>query len=142
MIKYTLRCGQDHEFEAWFRNSSAFDHQLSEGQLACPQCADRSIEKSLMAPRIASQDKSVTNTPSDKTAAAEQVHAMWLELGRTLRKDAENVGTEFPETARKIHFNEEPPRRIWGQASLSEAKDLLDDGIAIVPLPDLPEDDN
>ncbi len=140
MIKYMLRCSNDHEFDVWFRNSQAFEHQASDNQIACPQCANRDIQKSLMSPSISSKEAPTGNT--NKTPDMQQIFAMWKEMGRTIRKEAEHVGTEFPEEARKIHFNEAPPRQIWGQASFSEAKELLEDGVEIVPLPDLPEESN
>jgi len=53
MIKYSLRCGEGHEFEAWFRNSLAYGEQEASGALSCPLCGSSRVEKAIMAPRVA-----------------------------------------------------------------------------------------
>ena len=142
MIKYALKCSNNHQFEAWFRNSAAFDAQLADGQLACPHCADSNVTKSLMAPNISSKSESGDERPSTNVTVPNVIQSMWREFARSIKKEADDVGSDFPDEARKIHFNEVPPRKIWGKATISEAEDLMDDGIAIIPLPDFPEDAN
>ena len=41
----------------------------------------------------------------------------------------------FAEEARRIHYGETPQRGIRGQASQAETESLLDEGIAVMPLP-------
>lgn len=52
MIKFTLRCANTHEFEAWFRNSETYEHQAAAGEIPCPLCSDTRVGKAIMAPSI------------------------------------------------------------------------------------------
>ena len=47
----------------------------------------------------------------------------------------EDVGSAFPEEARKIHYNEAPARHIRGTASSREVEALKDEGVEVVALP-------
>lgn len=57
MIRYRLVCSRNHEFDAWFASSSAYDSQEKAGHLSCPQCGDSSITRAVMAPRISRSAK-------------------------------------------------------------------------------------
>lgn len=139
MIKYNLRCEREHGFEAWFRDSATCDQQLAEGAIECPVCASRTIEKALMAPAIA---KGGTAPPEAKQlmAMARQMQLM-RELRRRVEESCDYVGEQFPEEARRIHYGEVDHRDIWGEASLDEAKELLEEGVSILPVPDPPRED-
>ncbi len=53
MILYDLRCRKGHVFEAWFRDSAAYDDQAEAGEVACPTCGSKKVAKAPMAPRLA-----------------------------------------------------------------------------------------
>lgn len=155
MIRYALRCAKGHEFEAWFANSSAFDTQRTKGAVRCPTCTTSRVEKALMSPRISkgSARKSAEDTTSSTTSKAEITNvaapAMPPEARAVLRKlreeivsKADYVGPRFAEEARKIHYKETEERGVWGEASAEDARELLEEGISILPLPKLPEDQN
>lgn len=63
-------------------------------------------------------------------------------LRRKVMSEAEYVGERFAEEARKIHFEEEEPRGIYGEASREDVVGLLEDGVDILPLPQVPEEHN
>lgn len=139
MIKYRLRCSHGHEFETWFQSSAAYEKLAKRRQLTCAQCGTDRVEKALMAP-------SVTKS-SSKSAAAKPIsdgdHAQRAALGHLRAKlieGSENVGTRFAEEARRIQDDEAPARAIHGEATMSEAKSLLEDGIPVLPLPRRPQD--
>jgi hypothetical protein len=141
MIRFSLICERDHEFEAWFRNSDDFDTQKKRGFVTCPACNSAKVDKALMAPAVSTAKR------KEKIAlAAGEQHKQMLqqfqELGRKLREGAENVGDKFAEEARKIHFGETEARGIYGEASPDEVKGLLEDGVEVMPLPPLPEERN
>ncbi|GAB4227581.1 MAG: DUF1178 family protein [Methyloligellaceae bacterium] len=137
MIRYTLKCGAGHSFEAWFASSEAFDEQAGAGEVACPECGSREVSKAVMAPNIAAGSKGDRNR---------HVQEALLRLARKYRehveRTAENVGPRFAEEARKIHYRESEPRGIFGSATESEVKALLEEGVEFHPLPALPEDHN
>jgi len=139
MIKYQLICKNDHEFAGWFKSSDAFDQQVTRKLVDCPDCGSKSIAKTLMAPNLTtSKKKSV-----DKTAQTQgEILQAMRELRTKVEENAEYVGPKFAEEARRIHYKETEAKGIYGEASLSEAKELADEGIDFLPLPVLPEDQN
>ena len=152
MIRYTLGCERGHEFESWFANSAAYDKQAKRGLVTCPVCNSAKVEKAIMAPSLAprlARTEVAEPTPppaTAPTAPAKNPVAMMSPPERELRqklkelrdhvtKNATNVGAKFPEEARKIHYGEAEERHIYGEASLEEAKELVEEGVDVAPLP-------
>src|SRR5262245_4110954 len=166
MIKYALACDNGHQFESWFQNSAAYDKQVKKKLVTCPVCDSVKIEKAIMAPRLGAgaKKRNEISMPAPEAPAADapvaappapevnpvamispqerEFRAKLKELRDTLVKNSENVGTKFPEVARKMHYGEVEHRSIYGEASPKEAKEMLDEGIELHPLPVLPEDRN
>lgn len=137
MIKFALRCEPEgHVFDGWFRSSEDFDRQADSGLVACPDCGATSVAKSLMRPALASSKSESAPPEAARMLAALQAAA------RKVRAQADYVGPQFAEEARRIHLGEARSRQIYGEASLPEVRELSEDGIAIMPLPPLPEDKN
>ncbi len=150
MIRYRLTCPDAHEFEAWFSSSAAYDKQAKAGHVTCPECGSNKVEKTLMAPNVATSRKKEAAREKAKAAAprpvASQMPAEMLEMMRKIRdhvrENADYVGDKFAEEARKIHYEESEARGIYGEATPDEAQALYEEGIAVHPLPLLPEDKN
>ena len=138
MIKYQLRCDAEHEFEGWFRNSADFEAQAADGLCECPLCGSTSVRKAIMAPSI-----STKNGARDKRLG--EIRQAMAEAARRARdyveKNYEYVGEHFPEEARRIHYGETEERGIFGEASGAEAKELIEEGISIAPIPRAQEAD-
>jgi hypothetical protein len=146
VIRFALHCANDHAFEGWFRDGATFDRQAREGAVTCPICGDSSVRKAMMAPAVVrSGSRSPPSQPAPAAAEAPDhaKAAMMLAMLRKVREHVEqnfeNVGERFPEEARRIHYGEAEEREIFGQASLADAKELLEEGISVRPLPDLPK---
>lgn len=142
MIRYRLNCDQKHEFEAWFRNSAAYDEQRTENQVACPQCGSVEIAKTLMTPGIPSKGSSTGTDETGTISEAEAMAALARKLRSHVEENADYVGDRFAEEARRIHYEETEPRGIYGEATPEEATDLRDEGVDVHPLPPTPEDKN
>ncbi|MDQ2065778.1 DUF1178 family protein [Xinfangfangia sp. CPCC 101601] len=145
MIRYALSCAQDHSFESWFQNADAFDALLRAGQLSCPICGDAKVSKGLMAPAVspsrrAEAAKARAEAPSEAAplAAQSELEKALAEMRRHIETNSEYVGGNFVSEARAMHEGETPGRSIYGEAKPEEARKLLDDGIAVTPLPFLP----
>jgi hypothetical protein len=141
LIRFSLNCDHDHEFEAWFRNNDDFDTQQKRGFVECPQCGSSKVRKALMAPAVS------TGRKREKIALAmgeqqRKVLAQLKEMSEKIRENADYVGDKFAEEARKIHFGETEARGIYGEATLDEAKSLAEDGVGFMPIPVFPEDHN
>lgn len=141
MIRYALRCDRDHEFEAWFASSAAFDDQARRGQVNCPVCGSCKVSKGVMAPNIA-VGSSEAKAGADDTASREEAVALVRKIREHVEKTAENVGDRFAEEARKIHHEEVEPRGIYGSAKADEVAELNEEGVEFHPLPALPEEQN
>lgn len=159
MIRYSLRCKDGHEFEAWFRSSADYDKGVG---TECPICGSKKVEKALMAPALGragvvgeperraesdKADKSEEKTDKVKLAAAPDARMKAMrealkEIRRHVVENADYVGDGFAEEARKMHYNETEPRAIYGEATADEAGALVEEGIEFQPLPNLPEDQN
>lgn len=155
MIRYALRCERGHEFESWFQSSSAYDSQHKRGLIACPICESTKVDKAIMAPRIVGKGKKKSEPqPEAAPADAAQTSTMVMspqerELVTKLRelrdhvlRNADNVGKKFPDEARKMHYGDIEHRAIYGEATPEEARELIDEGVEVAPLPVLPGDRN
>ena len=161
MIRYALACDQAHTFESWFPSSEAYDAQTARGFVACPVCDSIKIEKRIMAPAVARTDKPAPVRPATAAVApaaspqpdAPQPMALLSDQERHVRamlkavrehvvKTADNVGDRFADEARKMHYGEIDHRPIYGQAAPPDAKALIEEGIAVHPLPIVPDDRN
>jgi hypothetical protein len=141
LIRFSLSCDHDHEFEAWFRSNDDFDRQKKRGLVDCPTCGSTKVQKALMAPAVSTGRKrekiALAMNDMQKKAMAEM-----KALSEKIRENADYVGDKFAEEARKIHFGETEQRGIYGEATLDEAKSLAEDGVGFMPIPVFPEDRN
>ena len=130
MIAYSLRCHRGHEFDGWFRDSAAFDEQSGSGHLSCPSCNSVRVEKAIMAPAISGTKKSVRSK-----SEAKQMRQFATGLRKYVQENGDYVGPNFAEEARKIHYGEAIDRHIYGETTVEEAKELMDEGLDVAPLP-------
>ncbi|MET0373646.1 MAG: DUF1178 family protein [Rhizorhabdus sp.] len=163
MIVFDLECrAAAHRFEGWFGSSDDFARQQASGLLTCPECGSPDVDKAVMAPRIARKGNQLpeparTKTPAkdppaSPTAAAPMVSPPVMAPGpmppqalallhklATMQaealKSSRYVGESFAEDARAMHYGERTAETIHGQATIAEAKELLEEGIALAPLP-------
>lgn len=165
MIKFSLHCDAGHEFEGWFSGNDEFDDQKARGLITCPLCDSAQVSKSLMAPSVSTSRKKQANLAQDAANNGNDVHSSGVsqpapstlasvpalppemvekfrELREHVKANSEDVGDKFSEEARKIHYGESEKRGIYGQAKPEEVKELVEEGVEIVPLPSLPEDKN
>lgn len=137
MIRYALCCEKEHEFDGWFASSEAFDRQLAAGEIGCPHCGSPDVRKALMAPNIAKGSGRSGNieTPAE---IAQKMSMMMLALRKHVEENCDYVGDAFAEEARRIHYGETEHRDIYGEATLEEARELIEEGVEVAPLPVVP----
>ena len=123
MIVFDLQCENGcSPFEAWFRSSSDYDEQRSAGLVQCPMCRSANISKAPMAPRV---PKKSSGSPLAKLA----------DIQSEMLKNSKWVGDEFTDKARAMHVGEIEPEQVHGNATLEQAKSLVEDGVPVAPLP-------
>ncbi|MBP6020764.1 MAG: DUF1178 family protein [Burkholderiaceae bacterium] len=151
---FDLYCDQGHVFEGWFGSADNYDTQREQGLISCPVCASHVIGKKLSAPRLnvshlrnlsvdpaAQQQTSVAASgPSTQTSVA-QLQAAVFRHFRELVSKTENVGPQFTNLARSMHEGDTPARPIRGTATEDERQELVEEGIAVMPIPEFLDDD-
>lgn len=154
MIRYSLKCGAGHQFDAWFSSSASYDEQCEAEAIRCPECGSADVQKAPMAPAVlrgrgsaraaANADPATAEglLTGPKESAEKQNYAFLKGLREHLRANADDVGDKFAEEARKMHHGETEERNIYGEATADEAKSLYEEGIPALPLPKLPDDHN
>jgi hypothetical protein len=163
MIHYQLHCGQDHDFDGWFANSSGFEEQQARGLIACPHCGNTDVRRALMAPAIGKKGNATAQAePVDEAGEAglpaaappsmpvvmpdpvlsDQMIEMIHKVRAEVEKNCDSVGSEFAEEARKIHYGEADARGIYGETTLDEAQELVEEGIDVTALPFVPRTDS
>ena len=149
MIVFDLKCGDGHTFEAWFKSSSAYEEQKEMGFVTCPYCESSDISKAPMAPNVAAKSNQKADTaaapqPQNQVAAGDkgELGKMVAEAEKFLtgvrqhvEKNFEDVGSNFAEEARKIHYGEAEERGIYGESTKEETVELMDEGINVLPIP-------
>ncbi|QWD79296.1 DUF1178 family protein [Polynucleobacter sp. MWH-Spelu-300-X4] len=155
MKVYNLTCHLDHRFEGWFASEADALEQQENGLLICPICESKEITRLPSAPRISKGVVEKAPVSSDLSAAVvdgnsmvlsapeqaklqAQVQATVMKAMRELINKTEDVGDNFAEEARKIHYREAPERSIRGHATQDETAELREEGIEVVALPILP----
>ena len=142
MIRYALKCSNDHSFESWFQSAARFDDLKAAGHIGCPICGDQDVEKALMAPKVTPARKAAALTAEAPPAPMQEISPQEMAFAKMrehLEKNSDYVGKSFAKEARAMHDGEMPDRAIHGEASLAEAKALLEDGVPVAPLPFTPK---
>lgn len=147
MKVFDLQCTSQHVFEGWFGSETDFSDQLARQLVQCPMCGDDRIEKRLSAPRLnlsrsadphggpgeaatpARPDSTEVALASPQTEATQAV----LRLAKAMLEQTQDVGPRFAEEARKIHYGESQARPIRGQATPEQTRDLLEEGVPVMP---------
>ena len=123
MIVFDLQCRDGGEtFEVWFRSSADYEEQREAGLVQCPVCQSANVGKAPMAPRV---PRKGSDNPFAKLAA----------MQAEMLKESRWVGDQFVETARAMHTGEIEREQVHGNATLEQARSLVDDGIPVAPLP-------
>ena len=133
MIIIDFSCDTGHRFSGYFMNHEAYREQLEKKNISCPLCDSREVRRAYTGCSI----RVKSSSPSDRGGEALPLFQAIRQFNRFVREHFENVGREFPDVARAIHYGIETERAVYGEASLDEIKELGEDGIAVLPLPDV-----
>ncbi|MBQ4827389.1 DUF1178 family protein [Leisingera sp. HS039] len=161
MIQYSLKCTDGHRFDSWFQSAAAFDKLAAAGLVSCAVCGGAQVEKAIMAPRVRPGRKAVSavGEPEPQAAApsapaalpaaapaaaagpgmlsrpAGAVEKAIADLRKKVEENSDYVGGSFVQEARAMHLGEAPERAIHGEAKLEDARELIEEGVPVMPLP-------
>ena len=138
-----LQCTLGHVFEGWFGSEADFVEQHQKALVQCPLCGDPSVSKKLSAPRLSlsagradpQEPKGDPDAPQTAIPRSLNPNGAWLRLAKKLLSETTDVGSEFAQEARKIHYGETQARGIRGTATVEEAHALADEGIDVLSFP-------
>ena len=136
MIVLDLHCDHDHVFEGWFASHEVFADQLAQGLIACPQCGSLAVRRKPSAPYLNTRTSPAAGPEVDEAAARVELTQRLVHRLREVARSAENVGEDFADEARRIYYGESEDRAIRGQASHTDVRELIDEGIFVLPVPD------
>ena len=130
MIVFNLNCSDcTSSFEGWFENTQDYNKQIRKGLLTCPSCNSTQIKKGLMAPNLSKKSNSKISKRNKSIASNVK------KLKKIIEKEFDYVGDKFTEEAKKIKYGEVKERAIYGEASIEQTKELMDEDIDVLPLP-------
>jgi hypothetical protein len=151
MKVFNLQCDQGHGFEGWFGSEDDFHDQVERSMLECPLCASKAVRRLPSAPRLnlahaeplpprsptqpAAQPAVDSLAPLGSTPQHQAVQALWLKAVQHVMAHTEDVGAQFADEARRIHYGETPERGIRGQTTPEETQALQEEGIEVFSLP-------
>ena len=133
MIKYNLKCKHKHEFESWFLDSKEFEKLKSKKMIECIFCKTKSIEKSIMAPSVLSQEQKQKNQKSIKYI--KKIQKDLLKMRNFVEKNFEYVGNNFPREVRNVYYDKRKNKNIYGKATPEETQELEEEGIELTVIP-------
>ena len=139
MIKYNLKCSNNHEFESWFSDSEEFDNLKKKGLLECIYCSSKKISKSIMAPRISAVKEKNNDIFLENKILKKEKNNL-LKLKNYIEKNFEYVGDKFSKEVREIYYDKKNKKMIYGTTTTKERKELADEGIDILSIPWIKKD--
>lgn len=134
MVIYDLCCGNEHQFEGWFREPDDFHRQLEQGLLDCPVCGSHKVRKLPTGSKIL-VGESRRNRPEEDHPSTESVAQVVEQLSEYIEQNFTDVGDQFPEEARKVYYGETDLKNIYGNANSDEVAELQEEGIEVIPIP-------
>ena len=138
MIKYNLACKCGKNFESWFSSSSEYDLLKRNQLINCMYCNSTSVKKSVMAPNLSSK----SNKKLDKIVVQKKIKKQLVEFRKYIEKNCIDVGDNFVNEARSIHYDNKTSKGIYGKATSEEATELLEEGIDVVTVPWVKDKEN
>ena len=134
MIKYNLKCNNEHEFESWFSDSNEFDNLKKKKLLECIFCSSKKVNKSIMAPMI-SGTKINNNEVQELNENLLKEKDKFLKLRKFVENNFEYVEKNFSDKVREIYYDKKSKKAIYGNTTAEEREELEEEGIDLLSIP-------
>ena len=134
MIKYNLKCNNDHEFESWFSNSKEYEKLNKKGLLECIFCPSKKINKSIMAPTILNSKEKDNEIKLIKKDFKDEKNNL-INLRKYIEKNFDYVGKDFSKKVREVYYDKKSKKAIYGTTTPQEREELADEGIDLLTIP-------
>tara|TARA_B110001452_G_C15119656_1_gene390245 strand:+ start:54 stop:476 length:423 start_codon:yes stop_codon:yes gene_type:complete len=134
MIKYNLKCNNEHEFESWFFDSGEFDKLSKNGLLECIFCSSKKINKSIMAPMISNSKNNNEQTQINNKNFKNERNKL-LQLRKYIEENFDYVEKDFSKKVREVYYDKKNHKAIYGSTTLEEKEELAEEGIDLLSIP-------
>ena len=134
MIKYNLKCHNDHEFESWFSNSEEFDKLNKKSLLECIFCSSKKIKKSIMAPSVSGPKNKNQHLDIIKNDFIKEKNKL-IKLRKFIEQNFDFVGEDFSKKVREVYYDKKSKKAIYGTATPEEREELAEEGIDLLSIP-------
>jgi hypothetical protein len=134
MIKYNLKCNNDHEFESWFSDSNEFDNLKKKKLLECIFCTSKKVNKSIMAPMVSSTKESNNEVKVFNESLKDEKKKLF-QLRKFVENNFEYVGKNFSRKVREVYYDKKSKKTIYGTTTSDERKELEEEGIDLLSIP-------
>ena len=140
MIKYNLKCQNNHEFESWFSDSKEYENLKKKKLLECIFCSSKKISKTIMSPMVSITEKLSKNFTLEKNKEFESEKKQLLNIRNFIEKNYKYVGKDFSKKVREIYYDKNSNRTIYGTTTEKERKELSEEGIDLLTIPWIDKD--
>lgn len=134
MIKYILKCENDHEFENWLSNSEEFEKLKKKKLLECIYCNTKNVNKSIMAPMISNSFTKDEQIEISKKDISNEKNKL-IQLRKYIENNFEYVGKDFSKKVREVYYDNKSQKTFYGTTTLEEREELADEGIDLLSIP-------
>ena len=134
MIKYNLKCHNDHEFESWFSNSKEYDNLNKKGLLECIFCSSKKINKSIMSPTIFNSKEKNKQIEATNENFKDKKNKL-LNLRKYIEKNFDYVGNDFSKKVREVYYDKKSKKSLYGITTTQEREELVEEGIDLISIP-------
>ena len=131
MIKYNLICGCGKTFESWFSSSNEYEALKKKKLINCIYCNNSSVKKTVMAPNLSSKSNKITKKVKLESKNKREL----INIRKYIEKNCKNVGDNFSQEARSIHYDKKTSKGIYGKATPEETDELIEEGIDVATIP-------
>ncbi len=138
MIKYNLKCSNNHEFESWFSDSTEFEKLKKKKLLECIYCNSNIVDKSIMSPMVSVVENDLKNDKLKNALNNEKKQL--LKIRNFIEKNFEYVGDNFSKKVREIYYDDKSKKTVYGTTSEEERKELAEEGIDLLSIPWIKKD--
>ena len=134
MIKYNLKCTNNHEFESWFSNSEEFDKLDKKKLLECIYCSSKKIKKSIMAPMVSGSKIKENGVSFTNKKLLSQKNDL-LKIRNYIENNFEFVGDKLSKKVREVYYDKQTKKSFYGTATSEEREELAEEGIDLLTVP-------
>ena len=139
MIKYNLKCHNNHEFESWFSDSNEFDNLNKKKLLDCIYCSSKKIDKSIMSPMVSGTKKEKEKINNLNKNLLNEKNKLF-QIRKYIENNFEYVGKNFSKKVREIYYDKKRKKTIYGTTTPEERKELVEEGIELLEVPWIDKD--